>query len=61
MRGYSEWAVTPMFDYDDYYKVGRNVVECGRLHWESKGKRYRDKAEAEQTAIKLNEEMSWQR
>jgi hypothetical protein len=59
MRGYSDWKVIPMFDYDDYYKVGRDVVEHGQLHWESRGGRYRDKTKAEQVAFKLNEETSW--
>jgi hypothetical protein len=48
-----------MFDYDDYYKVGRDVIEHGKLHWESRGGRYRDKTKAEQIAFKLNEETSW--
>ena len=59
MRGYSEWKVVSMFDYDDYYKVGRDVIECGKMFFESKGKRYRDRLEAEKTAFKLNEEQSW--
>ena len=59
MRGYANWKVVALFDYDDYYKVGRDIVEYGKLYWESKGKRYRNRQEAEQMAFKLNKETKW--
>jgi hypothetical protein len=54
----NNWEVVPMFDYDDYYKVGRNVVENGKLKFESKGIKYRDKSQAEYYAHKLNKELN---
>lgn len=50
----NKWKVVPFFDYDDYYKVGRDVVENGKFKFESKGIKYREKSQAETYANKLN-------
>lgn len=53
----NNWEVVPMFDYDDYYQVGRSVMEDGKFKFVSKGIRYRDKSKAQNHADKLNKEL----
>ena len=56
MTGVTKWKAIGLFDYDDYWVVGRDVVTNGKLAFERKGKRYRVKAQAEAQAEKLNYE-----
>jgi len=54
----NKWEVVPMFDYDDYYQVGRSVVENGKFKFVSKGIKYRDQSKAQSHANKLNKELA---
>lgn len=51
------WEVDCLFDYDDYYQAGRNVVIEGKFLYEHKGRRYRDKSQAQAYVDKLNKEV----
>ena len=51
-----EWKVIAMFDYDDYYQVGRDIVVDGKQAWQSRPIRYRSEASAIALAEKLNKQ-----
>ena len=51
------WEVDCLFDYDDYYQAGRSIVIEGKFAYEHKGRRYRDKNQAQVYVDKLNEEV----
>ena len=52
----TEWKVIAMFDYDDYYQVGRDITVEGKQAWQSRPTRYRSEASAVALANKLNEQ-----
>jgi hypothetical protein len=52
----TEWKVINLFDYDDYYQVGRDIVVNGKQAWQSRANRYRSEASAVALAKKLNEQ-----
>lgn len=52
----TEWKVIAMFDYDDYYQVGRDIVVDGKQAWQSRGIKYRSETSAVAVANKLNEQ-----
>ena len=47
------WEVDCLFDYDDYYQAGRSIVIEGKFAYEHKGRRYRDKNQAQVYVDKL--------
>jgi len=52
----TEWKVIAMFDYDDWYQVGRDIVVDGKQAWQSRPTKYRSIASALALADKLNEQ-----
>jgi hypothetical protein len=50
----TEWVVIEMFDYDDYYQVGRDVMVDGKLAYQKRGSRYRNRTTAQAYADRLN-------
>ena len=52
----SAWKVISLFDHDDFYQVGRDIVVDGKQAWQCRPTRYRSKASAVALAKKLNEQ-----
>lgn len=50
------WEVICLFDYDDYYQVGKDIVVDGKFAYLRRGRRYRNKADAQAYADILNKE-----
>ena len=52
----TQWKVIALFDYDDFYQVGRDIVVDGKQAYQQQGSRYRNEANAQAFADKLNSE-----
>ena len=52
------WEVVCLFDYDDYYQAGKDVIVNGKFTYMRRGRRFRNKEDAQKFVDKLNEEES---
>jgi len=50
------WEVVCLFDYDDYYQAGKDIVVDGKLAYMRRGRRFRNKDQAQVYVDKINEE-----